>query len=80
MPAYHAEPALTPREREILCCLLRGNELRDVAGQLVISLNTVKTHLSHLFGKSGTHSQRALVIWAVDHRSCCVLKENHSNE
>jgi LuxR family transcriptional regulator, maltose regulon positive regulatory protein len=44
-------PALTPREREVLHELARGSTYADIAANLVVSQNTVKTHVSSLYGK-----------------------------
>ena len=44
-------PALTPREREVLHELARGSTYADIAANLFVSENTVKTHVSSLYGK-----------------------------
>lgn len=44
-------PALTPREREVLHELARGSTYADIATNLFVSENTVKTHVSSLYGK-----------------------------
>lgn len=48
--------ALTPREREVLACMADGAGRRDVAEQLYLSANTVRTHLRNLMAKLGVHS------------------------
>ena len=48
--------ALTPRERQVLECLAEGAGRRDVAEQLHLSTNTVRTHLQNLMAKLGVHS------------------------
>jgi DNA-binding NarL/FixJ family response regulator len=48
--------ALTPREREVLSCLAEGAGRNDVAKQLYLSANTVRTHLQNLMAKLGVHS------------------------
>jgi two-component system NarL family response regulator len=48
--------ALTPREREVLTCLAEGAGRREVAEQLHLSANTVRTHLQNLMAKLGVHS------------------------
>jgi DNA-binding NarL/FixJ family response regulator len=48
--------ALTPREREVLACLAAGAGRDDVAKQLYLSANTVRTHLQNLMAKLGVHS------------------------
>ena len=42
---------LTPREREVLDLLAVGHYYKEIAGQLHISLDTVKRHISHIYGK-----------------------------
>jgi LuxR family maltose regulon positive regulatory protein len=44
-------PVLTPRERDVLHELARGSTYADIAGNLFLSENTVKTHVSSLYGK-----------------------------
>jgi DNA-binding NarL/FixJ family response regulator len=48
--------ALTPREREVLACLANGAGRQEVAEQLHLSANTVRTHLQNLMAKLGVHS------------------------
>ena len=40
---------LTRREREVLALIVEGSTNREIAGQLYISLNTVKKHVNHIF-------------------------------
>lgn len=42
---------LTAREQELLASLARGRTNQQIAGDLAISLNTVKFHLKNLYGK-----------------------------
>jgi ATP/maltotriose-dependent transcriptional regulator MalT len=44
-------PALSPREREVLNELARGATYADIAAHLFVSENTIKTHVSNLYGK-----------------------------
>ena len=44
---------ITPRELEILGLIATGLSNREIAGQLFVSENTVKTHSSRLFDKLG---------------------------
>ena len=50
MVAGLVEP-LSPRELEVLRLLATGTTNRAIANELVVTLDTVKRHLSHLFGK-----------------------------
>ncbi len=43
--------SLTPREKELLVALAKGYANAQIAGDLNISLNTVKFHLKNLYGK-----------------------------
>lgn len=55
---------LTPREREVLIFLAEGMSNAEVAGQLVISEATVKTHLAHVMAKLGVREKAQAVIAA----------------
>ncbi|MGV3664050.1 MAG: response regulator [Prosthecobacter sp.] len=45
------EPEITPREREILTLITRGNANKEIAATLVISEDTVKQHVSRILVK-----------------------------
>jgi DNA-binding NarL/FixJ family response regulator len=49
---------LTAREDEVLSLMNRDLSNKQIAEQLGISVNTVKTHLAHAFAKQGQHSRR----------------------
>jgi DNA-binding NarL/FixJ family response regulator len=48
--------SLTPREWEVLTCLAEGAGRREVAEQLHLSANTVRTHMQNIMAKLGVHS------------------------
>ena len=52
---------LSPREREILVLLVRGRDVRHISEALVVSVNTVRTHVSNIYGKLGVHSRQELL-------------------
>jgi DNA-binding NarL/FixJ family response regulator len=56
--------ALTPREREVLFLLVEGAGRNEVAKQLRLSANTVRTHLQSLMSKFGVHSTLEVVALA----------------
>jgi DNA-binding NarL/FixJ family response regulator len=58
---------LTPRELEVLACLARGAGRREVAEQLHLSANTVRTHLQNLMAKLGVHSTLEAVALSRPH-------------
>jgi len=55
---------LTPRERQILAALARGESNKLIARSLGIAEQTVKNHLSHLYGKFNVTSRLELVVLA----------------
>ncbi len=48
---------LTPREQEILELLVKGYRYREIAEQLFISLDTVRTHIRHIYEKMQVRSR-----------------------
>lgn len=46
-----ASLGISRREFEVLELLAKGRSNKEIARTLSVSLNTVKTHVSHLFGK-----------------------------
>jgi DNA-binding NarL/FixJ family response regulator len=53
---------LTARERDVLSHVARGQTNAEVAESLVISVETVKSHLSSLLTKSGSRHRTELVV------------------
>jgi len=56
--------ALTAREREIIQHVSRGLTNREIAAHLVVSTNTVRSHLDHIYEKLGVHTRTAAVAAA----------------
>ncbi len=52
---------LTDREQEIFELLARGRNIRYIEKELMVSYNTVKTHVSHIYAKLGVHSHQELI-------------------
>jgi DNA-binding NarL/FixJ family response regulator len=52
---------LTERQREIVAWAARGLSNKQIARQLGISPETVKTHLHHVFEREGVHGRMALL-------------------
>lgn len=57
---------LTPREYEVLQCLVAGLSKKEVAARLFLSINTVRTHVQHLLRHADEHTTLALVAAARD--------------
>jgi DNA-binding CsgD family transcriptional regulator len=59
---------LTRTETQVLGLLAEGLSNREIAGQLFVSLDTVKTHVSRVLAKSGTRSRAQLLVLLRDQR------------
>ena len=60
--------ALTPREREILSHLSRGESNKTIARTLDISHDTVKLHVRHILAKLNLSSRVEAAVFAVEHK------------
>jgi DNA-binding NarL/FixJ family response regulator len=58
---------LTPREAEILTLLAQGLTNPEIAERLVLSRHTIKTHLNHIFAKTGSRDRAAATTYAQAH-------------
>lgn len=56
--------SLTPREHEVLRCMVAGLGRKAVAERLFLSPHTVRTHMQNVLGKLGVHSTLAAVALA----------------
>ncbi|WP_283169666.1 helix-turn-helix domain-containing protein [Curtanaerobium respiraculi] len=56
-----AEHGLTPRETEIFILLAHGRNGRFIMDHFVISRNTTKSHIKHIYTKLGVHSHQELI-------------------
>jgi DNA-binding NarL/FixJ family response regulator len=58
---------LTPREMEVVGCIVEGCSNRDIAKQFGLSEETVKRHLSNIFDKTGVSTRLELAMFAIAH-------------
>ena len=69
--ADHADPlvdSMTEREKEILRCVARGLQNKEIAERLFISINTVTTYRRNISAKLNIHSTAGLTVFAILHR------------
>lgn len=57
---------LTPRETEVFVLLMHGRSVPYIRDELVISRDTVATHVKHIYAKAGVHSRQELLDLAQD--------------
>jgi DNA-binding NarL/FixJ family response regulator len=65
-PAHEAVEKLTPREREVLTLVGRGQSNSEIAERLVLSPLTAKTHVARLFAKLSARDRAQLVVAAYE--------------
>jgi DNA-binding NarL/FixJ family response regulator len=63
-PDYH----LTPREKEVLACVVNGLSYKMIADHLFISYETVRTHVKHIYEKLHVASLTEVVYKAMKER------------
>lgn len=59
-------PPLTDRETDVLILVARGKSNREIARQLGVSLETVRTHIKHIYTKCGARDRAQAVIAAYE--------------
>lgn len=52
---------LTPREAEVLALLARGRNSNYIKDELVVSRNTVKAHVKHIYQKLNVHTHQEVI-------------------
>jgi NarL family two-component system response regulator LiaR len=67
-PADPLEP-LSPRERDVLRLIARGHSNRQIARELAIGEQTVKTHVRSILAKLGLQDRVQAAIFALRHQA-----------
>jgi DNA-binding NarL/FixJ family response regulator len=66
-PGLGAEVGLTRREVEVLTLIAQGRSNRDIAAELYLSPNSIKTYVRTAYRKIGATSRSQAVAWAIRH-------------
>lgn len=56
---------LTPSERRVLARIVEGKPNKEIAAELSVSENTVKTHIKNIFGKLGVSDRTSAATTAI---------------
>lgn len=56
---------LTPREKEVLASLSQGNSYKMIAAALSVTVDTIRSHIKHIYEKLHVHSQTEAVSKAI---------------
>lgn len=71
--------SLTPREKEIVVCVVKGMTNKEIANTLFLSTHTVITHRRNITKKLQIHSPSGLTIYAIMNK-LVELSEIHTKE
>jgi two-component system, NarL family, response regulator LiaR len=67
-PANEPATDLTEREREVLHLVAQGHSNQQIAEAMVISIATVKAHVSSILSKLGVTSRAEAIAYAIKHK------------
>ncbi len=65
-PVRQPVDPLTGREEQVLAAVARGRTNNEIAGELFITLSTVKTHIASLMAKVGARNRVEIALFAYE--------------
>jgi len=66
-PQLTDKEKMTPRERETMICVARGESNKEIARNLNVAESTVKIHVQHILKKLNLSSRVQIAVYAVEH-------------
>lgn len=69
MDAFAAHYGLTKREHAVMELWVKGHTTAFIEEQLCVSKHTVKTHVTHIYEKTGVNSKESLILLFEQFRS-----------
>jgi NarL family two-component system response regulator LiaR len=67
-PTKQPSPGLTEREKEVLNLVVQGQSNQQIADAMVISIATVKAHISNILSKLQVSSRAEAIAYAIKHK------------
>jgi LuxR family maltose regulon positive regulatory protein len=64
--SHSTAPELSTREQDVLAQLVSLSNLGEIADELAVSVNTVKSHVRAIYGKLGVNTRRTAVLTALE--------------
>ena len=66
--AHERLALLTPRERDVVLAIAQGRSNAEIASELLMSVTTVKAHVSHILTKLDLDNRTQIALLAHDGR------------
>ncbi len=67
--AVTPDVALTVRESQILALISQGYSNQEIADELFLSINSIKSHIRSAYRRIGVERRTQAVVWAITHGS-----------
>jgi DNA-binding NarL/FixJ family response regulator len=62
-----ARTGLTPREADVIALVTSGHSNVEIAGELYVSINSVKSYIRSAYRKIGVTTRARAVLWGIQH-------------